>query len=679
MQDSGSERASRLSLRGFKVRSKLTLLVVLFTLVITTMVGYTIVFATSVQKDDGLLINLAGRQRMLTQKLTKEFFLAVNTASQNQASMIDLSGMTNTRKLFDTTLDAMIKGGSSYLDLQMQNPVALPSVSQDVIDQLQTVKQKWQQHIQRIEDYTLEKGSGELEQISTSSLDVLKAMNTAVVMLAQASDQHVFEMERNQVIIAVIALIVSITISTLLANSIVTPLNRAVKNTKRIARGDLKRNRDSENALAQAGSQSELAALVVNVEDMRSALHDVIVTVQKNSRQMAHSAEQVTNLSSEISDTGKIEKESSHAVLEAIGSLNEISQVVSEHISTAVNLSEQAQQEAEHGIQVVNQSISELETVVGNVSLASDQMSELKSFSEQISEITQSINEIASQTNLLALNAAIEAARAGEQGRGFAVVADEVRGLAVRTSTSSNEIAELIGQLINKVEESVLSMSSVVESVHASKERSSQTVGSFNAMATGVKDTTSSAKAIAEYNGQQSQNLSNLEEQLTQLFKVLEEGSGKATAASFVAQDLYAISDTLENHMRRFETDDKTTIDMQDGELRSQPRVDTKLRVKVMQGERIEEGLTEDISLNGMKLRSRADLTQGQQLTLEIQLPYELASKYKSALKLHADIVHYSMDDGINLYGVQFEHEEAVNSEILKELFTFFKQPHDYS
>ncbi|WP_375538770.1 methyl-accepting chemotaxis protein [Pseudomonas frederiksbergensis] len=124
----------------------------------------------------------------------------------------------------------------------------------------------------------------------------------------------------------------------------------------------------------------------------------------------------------------------------------------------AYHISVETRKVAEHGTQVIQQAASEMREIAANIAESSTLIAQLGERSEQITAIVNTIRAIADQTNLLALNAAIEAARAGEQGRGFAVVADEVRLLAARTSGSTAEISSMIGLILTETRQAIKSM-----------------------------------------------------------------------------------------------------------------------------------------------------------------------------------------------------------------------------
>ncbi len=211
----------------------------------------------------------------------------------------------------------------------------------------------------------------------------------------------------------------------------------------------------------QAGAVTQqIAATIQQVargnQEQTGAVEETTISVQ----QLTRAVEQIAGGAKD--QAGSIEKASA-SVVQLNGSISQVASA-SQEVSTATR---QAREAASSGADTVQKSVRGMAAIKATTSSAAAKIQELSGYSEQIGSIVEAIDEIAQQTNLLALNAAIEAARAGEHGRGFAVVADEVRKLAERSSKSAKEIAELIGQVQKGTHDAVEAMHRGTEEVEA--------------------------------------------------------------------------------------------------------------------------------------------------------------------------------------------------------------------
>ncbi len=530
------------------VSQKLLLLIVFFLGAISFMSLYTIITLDN-QKDSATVINVAGRQRMLSQKFTKEFFLALKQ-SEIEKQPINKSLFENTSKLFTKSLQALQSGGETYQDLAMSKVLLLPQNKDlDIEARLGKVESYWLELQAKIEalnerDYTVQ----QVEEINRLSVDVLSNMNKAVGLFAANSDKKVQDMLQCQKGSWFVAILLSSIFGWLIASNITTPIKTLLISTQRISAGNLKAQG------VDSSRKDELGMLLLEVDKMRSMLSNIIHTVKQNSKQMTHSSLQIATISGEISTVSKQEQEGSKTVLNATASLQDIADTVSEHIAKATETAVETHSIAESCVTVVQDNIVELEEAVVSVNSTSVKMCAVKSASDQIYAIIEVIEKIAAQTNLLALNAAIEAARAGEHGRGFAVVADEVRSLASRTADSTTEITSLIGELTSQVDSSVASMENVTEQVHLSQKKSQDTLTSFDTMKSGINQNSDYSNDISTLNQEQSSQLNSLENELSHLFDILTVSSEKACSTSLVANDLHVVSDQLEGLLTKFVT-----------------------------------------------------------------------------------------------------------------------------
>jgi len=285
---------------------------------------------------------------------------------------------------------------------------------------------------------------------------------------------------------------------------------------------------------------------------MAGSLCSLVDSIKESSLQMGESAHQVASISEDITALAENEDQSSSEVVAASSELLSISDKVANLARYATDLSMEADKQAHTGLQAAQDNISEMEIAVKDVNHASAEMDELNETAQSIHAIVDTIRSIAEQTNLLALNAAIEAARAGEQGRGFAVVADEVRSLAAKTAGSISEISDIVNQLSDKVNGTGESLLSVVERVHSGQRKATISSQSIQSITDSIS---SSARANTEISGtteDQLKQLQILQGLLDSFISSIKESASKSGNTAKAGMSLYQKSEELNKLLGNF-------------------------------------------------------------------------------------------------------------------------------
>jgi methyl-accepting chemotaxis protein len=296
------------------------------------------------------------------------------------------------------------------------------------------------------------------EDFNTAQKTYLDSLDTniafqksAMTVIESNADKRIINTFLVLSFIGIIFLVVSVATVIVLKKGIATPLSRGVVMAEAIASGDLTKEFATER-------KDEVGSLLKAFEKMRRKLRDNIHRVAETSNLLALTSEELSSAASQI--TGNINEQESRANQIATAS-TEMSQTVTDVAKNASNIAESATETsriAKDGSLIVNDTVAKVRQISETVTASAQLMSSLGIRSTQIGEIINVIKDIADQTNLLALNAAIEAARAGEQGRGFAVVADEVRKLAERTSKATAEIGTMINAVQDETKKAVSAM-----------------------------------------------------------------------------------------------------------------------------------------------------------------------------------------------------------------------------
>ena len=282
-------------------------------------------------------------------------------------------------------------------------------------------------------------------------------------------------------------------------------LGETVEAARSIAGGNL------TSALPSA-SDDEVGKLILAVGDMQDALRNAMRETTDSAGSILGAAKHLNEAVSQIDLSASIQSTAASAIAANVEELTVSINVVADNTSEAATLAQASDQQAGEGHQAIEKLIHNIGDVANVVRTAADQIGHLKDESEKISRIVAVIRDIADQTNLLALNAAIEAARAGEQGRGFAVVADEVRKLAERTSSSTGEITQMVqaiqlstGQVVEGVDKGVLLVDSSVsyaqvagDSIARLREMAQRVSGIVNDVNVALREQSAASTEVAQ-------------------------------------------------------------------------------------------------------------------------------------------------------------------------------------
>lgn len=374
----------------------------------------------------------------------------------------------------------------------------------------------------------------------------LQNFTQAATLRAEHDEQDAF---RLLVIIAIVALVfgggLSIVLIRKLVGNLLGNIRSATISAELIAAGDLTKE-------VSSNGNDEMARLIKALDIMRNNLHDMVADMGNSSSQLAAASEELTAVSDESKHNINIQQSE---VEQAATATNEMTSTIQEVAKNAASASEAAMTASEstvEGKQVVQKTVESIGDLAEGIEKASNVIHELESHSEKIGGVLDVIKNIAEQTNLLALNAAIEAARAGEQGRGFAVVADEVRTLASRTQESTTEIESMVDQLQNGARESVAVMVT-------SREKATKTVEQANAAGTALHSITESVSLISDMNTQiataaeeQSSVADEINRNITSINDLGKETAAGANETSSSCEELARLAASLQNLIDRF-------------------------------------------------------------------------------------------------------------------------------
>jgi methyl-accepting chemotaxis protein len=408
---------------------------------------------------------LVNREPASLQEAETRIGILVDKVKQAQAAYGALPAGDEEAALFKTfsaTLDKYLQAVREMMELSRQNKL------DEMLNLINT----------RIKDGTDQMGE---------QLNKLIAINKAGAAAADAQAKEQFAFATNGIIlVSAVAALMTVLLAWLLTRSIVTPLNRAVLAAETIASGNLSK-------VIEVDGNDEPARLLGALATMQTNLRKTIEQIAGSATQLGAAAEELSTVTQEAS---RGLQQQNNEIEQAATAVNEMTAAVEEVARNAVSTSEasnQSTQAAREGRDRVVETVDAIQTMTHDVQNTALMIEGLATQGRDIGKVLDVIRAIAEQTNLLALNAAIEAARAGEAGRGFAVVADEVRALAHRTAQSTQEIEKMVAGIQNGTGEAVSSM-------QQSNQRTQSTLEMARAAGVALEQITSSIQLINERN-----------------------------------------------------------------------------------------------------------------------------------------------------------------------------------
>ena len=360
--------------------------------------------------------------------------------------------------------------------------------------------------------------------------------------------EHQTESRANEVTLSLVGcgLVLGIVIAILIGRSITNRLSNMLGIIQKIAAKDLM----VEDVVVT--SSDEVGQAEVALNSMKNTLHEMVRSIAATAEHLASASEEISAGASQSVENARVQADQTQQVAVAMQEMSSTVHQVSEHSQKASESSHKAAQAARQGGEVVKQTLSTMGSIADSSRTVAARIAELGKSSEEIGKIVAVIDDLADQTNLLALNAAIEAARAGEQGRGFAVVADEVRKLAERTTKATQGIGSMIESIQTETKNAVQAIELGNRDVEAGVEKTSASGTALKEIIEVSEQVGDMIAQIATAATQQSSATEQVNNNVSQISSLTQGSSLAAEQTAKACAELSAMAVDLQNLVNQF-------------------------------------------------------------------------------------------------------------------------------
>ncbi|TDQ39448.1 methyl-accepting chemotaxis protein [Thiopseudomonas denitrificans] len=451
--------------------------------------------------------------------------------------------------LMTETPEAMQVLETAYSDLQeiaqqLQASLFLTPQASQLLDEVITSTAQYMAALRDIpalvsrQDNALQSMNQTFNDLYTRTLELTSVQS-------EFMNSEISKSTRVSISLSIVAILLAILIAWLIARQITQPLEAAVRIAQSIGNRDM-----TGNGVEQRSD--EFGTLLRALDTTRSNLRDALGEVNGVTTQLAAAAEELSVVTGQTSAGVNAQRVETEQVATAMNEMAATVHEVAQNSEEAAQAAQKADQQAQSGNKVLQTALDAISRLSGEVQESAQAMYRLNENSANISTVLTVINGIAEQTNLLALNAAIEAARAGEAGRGFAVVADEVRGLAHRTQESTAQIEELIATLQKGAQDAVEMMDSSSSLAGNTLELAQQAGGELAAITRTVSEIQAMNMQIATAAEEQSSVAEEINRSVINVNNIADQSAAAVEEMAASSADLARLGQALQDLVTRF-------------------------------------------------------------------------------------------------------------------------------